>query len=621
MKICLQIEVKTGEEDEELLYVHRAKLYRFVDGEWKERGLGNVKILRHKETKKLRVVMRREQILKICLNHVLNEDVDYKRKDDKSWLFVVNDFSEGSVELEKFSLRFKTKEVAEAFMNAIQKALDGTAEVIESAANISITTTTSSQPATSTLHLSEEDKKTADKLKLPYEFFTADSSCQGCRGCDPDKFMFAHVKNNESFVNSEDTKNQLDIMELPALTLNKSTINRTLLKQSALSPAIVKPETTGRNENIFSGNGGSNSTAFATPAVTASTTTEKPVNTTFSFTAAINNTSKPSGDTKLFGTGVSGGFLFGSATSTASAGGSIFGGAAAALNSNSKDSTSSGDTTTIKSIFGGNSTTSSSIFGGKPVFGSAFPSFGSSAANDTNKSIFGSSGNTSQSAGNGTASSLFGSSMNTSGSIFGSSSTNLPQFGSFAKESNPAGTTFTDLSKTSTAPSIDFSNLTAKSSSNASQSLDKTSTTFADLSKTATASIDFASLVKANTNTNLTPKSNEKSGFIGLTNQNDFSSFGKPLKELDSLDKNSSASKINESQKSVDGGGEGAGDGNDENYDPHYDPIIELPNEIVVSTGEEEETKLFGERATLYRWDATNKEWKERGLYNFMKSE
>ncbi|TMW43955.1 hypothetical protein DOY81_010964, partial [Sarcophaga bullata] len=192
-----KIEVKTGEEDEDLLYVHRAKLYRFVDGEWKERGLGNVKILRHKETKKLRVVMRREQILKICLNHMLNEDVDYKRKDDKSWLFVVNDFSEGSVELEKFSLRFKTKEVAEAFMDAVKKALDGTAEVIESPTNTSIATPTSSQPATSTLAINEEDKKTADKLKLPYEFFTADSSCPGCRGCDPDKFVFADVKNNE----------------------------------------------------------------------------------------------------------------------------------------------------------------------------------------------------------------------------------------------------------------------------------------------------------------------------------------------------------------------------------------------------------------------------------------
>jgi E3 SUMO-protein ligase RanBP2 len=49
-----KIEVKTGEEDEELLYCHLAKLYRFVDKEWKERGKGDIKILKHKQSGKLR---------------------------------------------------------------------------------------------------------------------------------------------------------------------------------------------------------------------------------------------------------------------------------------------------------------------------------------------------------------------------------------------------------------------------------------------------------------------------------------------------------------------------------------------------------------------------------------
>lgn len=50
----MQVEVKTGEEEEEVLYSHRAKLFRFADAEWKERGLGDVKILRHQRTRKLR---------------------------------------------------------------------------------------------------------------------------------------------------------------------------------------------------------------------------------------------------------------------------------------------------------------------------------------------------------------------------------------------------------------------------------------------------------------------------------------------------------------------------------------------------------------------------------------
>ena len=59
-----QIEVKTGEEDEDVIYSHRAKLYRFTDSEWKERGLGDVKILRHKQTNKLRY---QNNFLHFCL--------------------------------------------------------------------------------------------------------------------------------------------------------------------------------------------------------------------------------------------------------------------------------------------------------------------------------------------------------------------------------------------------------------------------------------------------------------------------------------------------------------------------------------------------------------------------
>lgn len=49
-----KIEVKTGEEEEEVLYCHRAKLFRFNQGEWKERGIGDIKILRMPSNKKLR---------------------------------------------------------------------------------------------------------------------------------------------------------------------------------------------------------------------------------------------------------------------------------------------------------------------------------------------------------------------------------------------------------------------------------------------------------------------------------------------------------------------------------------------------------------------------------------
>jgi Ran-binding protein 1 len=46
-------------------------MYRFDKpaNEWKERGTGDVKLLQHKETKKIRVLMRRDKTHKICANH------------------------------------------------------------------------------------------------------------------------------------------------------------------------------------------------------------------------------------------------------------------------------------------------------------------------------------------------------------------------------------------------------------------------------------------------------------------------------------------------------------------------------------------------------------------------
>jgi Ran-binding protein 1 len=49
----------------------RAKLFRFdrESKSWKERGTGDVKLLKHKESGKVRLVMRRDKTLKVCANH------------------------------------------------------------------------------------------------------------------------------------------------------------------------------------------------------------------------------------------------------------------------------------------------------------------------------------------------------------------------------------------------------------------------------------------------------------------------------------------------------------------------------------------------------------------------
>lgn len=52
--------------------VRKAKLYRFdkEGSQWKERGVGTLKLLKHKESGKIRLVMRQNKTLKICANHL-----------------------------------------------------------------------------------------------------------------------------------------------------------------------------------------------------------------------------------------------------------------------------------------------------------------------------------------------------------------------------------------------------------------------------------------------------------------------------------------------------------------------------------------------------------------------
>ena len=66
-----KVETKTLEEAEDQTFKMRAKLFRFdrETREWKERGTGDVRLLKHKENQKTRLVMRRDKTLKVCANH------------------------------------------------------------------------------------------------------------------------------------------------------------------------------------------------------------------------------------------------------------------------------------------------------------------------------------------------------------------------------------------------------------------------------------------------------------------------------------------------------------------------------------------------------------------------
>lgn len=133
------------------------------------------------------VVQRRDQILKISLNHVLTSDIEYTPKDTKSWQFSISNFVDGETETGSYCLRFKNEEIAAAFKTALDNSLAGTAEPLAPNAAVS-----APAPARQPAAITTGDEQNIAKLQLPANFYDYNKAepCKGCRGCNPDDFVF-----------------------------------------------------------------------------------------------------------------------------------------------------------------------------------------------------------------------------------------------------------------------------------------------------------------------------------------------------------------------------------------------------------------------------------------------
>ena len=121
-----EVEVKSGEEEEETLCNYRSKL--FIYGEtlldkgtgnktWRERGIGEARILRHREHQRLRFLMRQEKTMKVIANHALDPRIKLEPNagSDRSWVWSCYDFADGELVEKVFALRFTNSEVANEF--------------------------------------------------------------------------------------------------------------------------------------------------------------------------------------------------------------------------------------------------------------------------------------------------------------------------------------------------------------------------------------------------------------------------------------------------------------------------------------------------------------------------
>ncbi|KAG0196290.1 single stranded nucleic acid binding protein [Mortierella sp. GBA30] len=128
------VQVKTHEEDEEVLFKMRAKLFRFVKetNEWKERGTGDVRLMKHKESKKIRLLMRRDQTLKICANHYVTSDMTLTPNvgSDRSWVWnVTADSSDDCAGAQTLAIRLANSDNAAVFKEEFEKAQKNNAEL------------------------------------------------------------------------------------------------------------------------------------------------------------------------------------------------------------------------------------------------------------------------------------------------------------------------------------------------------------------------------------------------------------------------------------------------------------------------------------------------------------
>jgi Ran-binding protein 1 len=115
------------------VYTQRAKLYLYAETllnagtgkkEWKERGIGNVRLLRHNDHGRIRVVMRQERTHKLLINHALVGGLVLvpHAASDRCVCWKAEDFSDlQTLQVTEFCLRFGSTEILDAFKDAFYK--------------------------------------------------------------------------------------------------------------------------------------------------------------------------------------------------------------------------------------------------------------------------------------------------------------------------------------------------------------------------------------------------------------------------------------------------------------------------------------------------------------------
>ncbi|XP_064615661.1 E3 SUMO-protein ligase RanBP2-like [Liolophura sinensis] len=606
------VEVKTGEEEEDKLFSERCRLFRFdtESKQWKERGVGEMKILRHKKTKRTRIVMRRDQVLKLCANHYLSEDMKLSPmpSSSKSWCWNAVDYADEEVKNEQLAARFKNAEIAATFKKVFEECVE------KIKAEPEVTSSTDAPTA------KVEDKSPAVSKPLSELFKPAEGSWE-CSGC---------------FIRNEGT-----VKKCPACGNLKPGVKPEDVKEEPSSTSAFGATGTGFKfgSSGFS-LGSTGGFSFGSPVPSSKGASAKPEadsSTGFSFGSPASSSKDVSEKST---TGISSGYTFGSFSQNKDASkpaanstsGVVFG-EQETKPSSSEAAASQGKKTDVSSK------TLSELFkkpegswecSGCLIVNSAAvkkcPACGTLQAGVKPEEVQGASGfkftsgagfsfgtQTKPAESSGSSTFTFSSSEKTEGSsgfVFGSSSSgNKPSGFSFGVTTT-ASTTATEAEKTSGTQGKTLKDLLQ------SDSPATGSTLLTDIAQSETSTktpVSSKSLFGSSTTGTV-------AGALGGTGSaSDSFVFGSPLTKFTftgvgpSTPSTSAKAHVVTSPKSpeVDDHGHYV---NKEGEDSHifFEPVVKLPEKVDLKTGEEEETVMFESRAKLYRFD--NSEWKERGL-------
>ncbi|EFQ97305.1 hypothetical protein MGYG_00346 [Nannizzia gypsea CBS 118893] len=105
-----------GEENEDAVFECRSRAYQLTEGKWEVKGVGVLRILKHRTNKKSRIILRADPSGSVVLNTNLMPEIDYKQNSNNVQFFVASESG-----FQQWMLRVKTKESAGELRDSMEQ--------------------------------------------------------------------------------------------------------------------------------------------------------------------------------------------------------------------------------------------------------------------------------------------------------------------------------------------------------------------------------------------------------------------------------------------------------------------------------------------------------------------